>query len=208
MLEGRELDPTTAKEADLDRIASDLGTFVVALHRLPVDEPRRLGVPDRGLRELAALRGSVTSILEPEFSAAQRRVMDEWWDGLLSDPALAGIDPVLAHADLWYVHVLVDQSARRVVGVLDFGDACIADPAADFAPMLYLGRDFTALVVDAYEQAGGDLGRRFDDRLRRCWEIREVEGLPYDARYHPAELPAAIDKVLQGPIFDRSAPTW
>ena len=205
MIEGRQLDANAHTAGELDRIAADLANFLVALHRVPVDDARSVGIPNRGPSELAALRGPVMSILEPHLSAVQRRVLDGWWDELLSDPVT---EPSLVHADLWHEHVLVDRSSGRVAGVLDFGDALVADRAADFAPMLYMGRDLTAQVVAAYADAGGDLGPRFDDRLRRCWEIRDVEGLPYVSQHLPTELPEDVEKLLRGPIFDPTAPTW
>ena len=47
---------------------------------------------------------------------------------------LAGFEPAFIHADLGPEHMLV--RADRLAGVIDWGDACIGDPALDYAWLL------------------------------------------------------------------------
>lgn len=58
--------------------------------------------------------------------------------------------PVLVHRDLAPEHVLVNERGG-VVGLIDFEDAAVGDPAIDFAGMLgFLGRDRVAVLLGDY----------------------------------------------------------
>jgi aminoglycoside phosphotransferase (APT) family kinase protein len=79
--------------------------------------------------------------------------------------------PVLVHRDLAAEHILVDDDGR-VVGLIDFEDAAIGDPAIDFAGLLaVLGPDRTNTLL-------GDYGRPVSrERLRCYWWLVPVHEL-------------------------------
>jgi aminoglycoside phosphotransferase (APT) family kinase protein len=79
--------------------------------------------------------------------------------------------PVLVHRDLASEHILVDD-AGTLVGLIDFEDATIGDPAIDFAGLLtVLGHDRTEELITEY---GGPVDR---DRLRCYWWLAPVHDL-------------------------------
>jgi aminoglycoside phosphotransferase (APT) family kinase protein len=78
--------------------------------------------------------------------------------------------PVLVHRDLVPEHVLVDEG--RIVGLIDFEDATVGDPAIDFAGL------FDLLGPDRIERLLAAYGRPVDrDRLRCYWWLVPVHGL-------------------------------
>lgn len=79
--------------------------------------------------------------------------------------------PVLVHRDLAAEHILVDDGGH-VVGLIDFEDAAIGDPAIDFAGLLaVLGPDRTGTLLRDY-------GRPVSwDRLRCYWWLVPVHEL-------------------------------
>jgi aminoglycoside phosphotransferase (APT) family kinase protein len=79
--------------------------------------------------------------------------------------------PVLVHRDLAPEHVLVDARGV-VVGLIDFEDATVGDPAVDFAGLsAVLGHDRTEQLLAAY-------GRPVDrTRLRCYWWLAPVHDL-------------------------------
>jgi aminoglycoside phosphotransferase (APT) family kinase protein len=112
---------------DTAAAASDLGSFLAALHRdAPAEAPHNpfRGVPlveraerfDRGLAELG----------DRVDARRCRAVFAE----LADSPEWGGV-PVWLHGDLHPLNVLVDD--RRVSAVIDFGDVCAGDPATDLA---------------------------------------------------------------------------
>ncbi len=121
--------PATSGLGQLTGIS--LGRFLAALHAFPVERARALGVPffSPGTwrewleRFCADLRSRVLPLL-----AAGERVLAE----RLFDQAVGfEFTPVLLHADLGPGHVLCRDG--RVVGVIDWSDARIGDPALDLA---------------------------------------------------------------------------
>lgn len=100
----------------------------------------------------------------------------------------------------------MDDAARMVVGVVDFEDAALGDPAQDFSTQLHLGAGFAGLVIEAYLKAGGKLNQSFQHRMRRLWELREFTGLQFAVRFDdPVELAEAIGKLRAGPILSERA---
>jgi aminoglycoside 2''-phosphotransferase len=50
-------------------------------------------------------------------------------DLYVREPALHAYHPALLHGDLSPDHILDDATADRLTGIIDFGDACLGDPA-------------------------------------------------------------------------------
>jgi hygromycin-B 7''-O-kinase len=136
----RDLLPSLT-EADLDRVADELGAFMAALHAAPpAGFERSFGPWSRYLRscldgaaELHAGRGNDAGQVERivRFLAPRRARLE----------ALG--PPLLIHADLTAEHVLLaEQGGRwRVSGVLDLADAMVAPAALELiAPLLELFR--------------------------------------------------------------------
>lgn len=154
-------------------VASDdwrsLAGVLRELHSFSVDVAREvLGSDDwRGYYERLWIDVTerVLPVLEPDL----RGVLVREYLGFLG----GGWDfaPVLVHRDLAAEHILVD-SAGRVVGLIDFEDAAVGDPAVDFAGLLgVLGWERTSLLL-------ADYGLPVDvGRLRCYWWLVPVHDL-------------------------------
>ena len=133
-LPGRELaDAGLADEARIPA-AEAIGAFLRALHsvelpavvQLPVD-PMRRGFP---AARLAQTRAGLDGLVAAGIWAGSPAVDDVLERAArLEEPSTA---PVLVHGDLHARHLLVD-GAGRAVGVIDWGDVCLADPAVDLS---------------------------------------------------------------------------
>jgi hypothetical protein len=86
--------------------------------------------------------------------------------------------------------------------VVDFERFSIGDPARDFAPLLYGGAVFLDAALDAY-MSGGDISSSLISRIRRYWELRELEGIVHCLAVGDGEeLEACVAKVRRGPILN------
>ncbi|MFC4494952.1 aminoglycoside phosphotransferase family protein [Streptomyces ovatisporus] len=148
--------------AAMDRAADSavaMAGFLRALHRpAPAEAPSN---PGRGI----PLR-KLTSRFEERFAAVApvaapdgrtRELRDVWEEGVAS-PEWAG-PPVWLHADLHPANVVV--SGGTLSGVVDFGELCSGDPAADLsAAWLALPGGAAARFFDAYGEADTATVRR------------------------------------------------
>ena len=63
--------------------------------------------------------------------------------------------PVLVHNDVSAEHILLDEAARAITGVIDWGDVAIGDPAVDLAGVFHWGGPaFVDAVLQAYRGPG------------------------------------------------------
>lgn len=128
-------------------LAAELGRALAALHEVPPAIAETAGVPvytapeyrERLLAEVdeAAGTGKVPARL-------LRR-----WESALEDVALWRFTPTLVHGDLGPDRVLVHE--ERVVGITDWTDSRVADPADDLAWLLASApQDAVDSIVEAY----------------------------------------------------------
>lgn len=180
-----------------------MATFLVELHAFPVKEAEQFGVPmaDNDGREFEALRAAVLPLLHEVLNGNEYDTLGRWCDDFLSDVEVDRFRPVLRHGDLWYGNVLVDESTARLVGVLDWENAAIGDPACDLARQLHAGKPFAEAVLRSYE-ARSRIDRGLGHRIERRWELLEFAGIRTAAELNdPAELEDAIGKLRTGPIL-------
>lgn len=108
---------------------SGVRTFLAALHGIPVDE-----VPaphpdwlETYRRQADEFRRVVLPLLDPDERSRGEAMLAEV-------ETLTGFSPALTHSDIAPLHLRVHDA--RLVGVIDWGDARIGDPAIDYAWLL------------------------------------------------------------------------
>jgi aminoglycoside phosphotransferase (APT) family kinase protein len=115
------------------------------------------------------------------LTAREYEVANRWMEQRQTDERMQEYDPVLVHGDLFYANLLVDEKTSRLIGVLDFENASIGDPAQDFAVQYSLGQPFYAAVVEAYTEAGGHLDESLEYRMHQYRILRSIYGLLFFA---------------------------
>jgi macrolide phosphotransferase len=151
-------------------LAVEVGRVIAALHEIPPGVFDEAGVPaytaeEYRLRRMAELDNAArVGDLPPALLAR--------WERALEDVSLWRFAATPIHGDLAAEHILVERSDHRgpdharVSGLVDWGEACVADPADDLA-WVALTADARAFdtVLEAYvmarrEQPDRHLGRR------------------------------------------------
>jgi aminoglycoside 2''-phosphotransferase len=129
-----------AQEAAL----SDIAGFLTALHAYPIAAARAAGVAEELL----------TGAYDPRQRDLHRRLgdlltgrevarLDAMFDAYERDHEPGRVSPVLLHSDLKPEHVLYDNAACRVAGVLDWGDVSLGDGDFDLAVIsIFFGEGF------------------------------------------------------------------
>jgi aminoglycoside 2''-phosphotransferase len=205
-------EPLSAELAEQrrDEIAADLASFLVALHGIPVEEARAAGIPvrDRVATTFAALCRDVLPVLHERVSSHEYDVVRRWAADFEADDEVDRFEPAVRHGDLWYGNVLVDGARGRVVGVVDWENAAIGDPASDLARQLHLGEEFAGAVLRQYATKGGRVDDALRHRMRRRWELLEFAGIRAALALGDAdELAETVEKLRAGPILDATGST-
>ncbi len=160
------------------RLAADLASALGAVHGIPLDSAREVGLVEvdqphaaradwleRGLRHAAELRGS-----DPVVDRAVRWLAEE------PDPLRRLEAPArVIHNDLSPEHLVADRATGALVGILDWTDAVLGDPARDFVPLVAFGGWPLAEAVLARYPLPADPG--FRDRLRFMARLLSVTWL-------------------------------
>ena len=153
VIEGRALRRVTLFGPGGGTIAREIGQFLGALHGFPPEQAAEaLGVPlpervpdprewleDIRMRVFPRLSATLRVAVEGGFTRYARDRFDP--------------PPRLVHNDLEFGHIL--ERHGRLAGVIDFSDAALRDPAADFA----------GILVDGGWHAVDDIARFYDRPL-------------------------------------------
>jgi aminoglycoside 2''-phosphotransferase len=166
LIEGVPLNAQHLTPNHVDTIARQLGEFLSVLHRFPINQATRLGVPtfdEAGWRvryqdQFAQIQSQVLPLLD---EVARARIMRDW-QAFLADKTHFQV--ALIHHDLADEHILYDPARGAISGIIDWGDTAIGDPAIDFTGLLAAyGEDFTERVLAHYQ---GQVDASFRDRMR------------------------------------------
>jgi aminoglycoside 2''-phosphotransferase len=138
-----------------------LGRFLYDLHLMPPEYVGLRGIRAKEVREAAAVelesfRARVLQLLEPQ----EARRFDARFTTFLADDELWRFAPCLLHGDIGPEHVLVSDDGD-LVGVLDWEDLSVGDPAGDFAWLLHARPSDGERALGAY---GGAPDPRFHER--------------------------------------------
>lgn len=138
-----------------------LGEFLTWLHGRPLEDVRRVGVPEHASADmLAETACEALEDLEHARGAGEDWPIDDW-QALVREPPAASDRVVFAHADLAAEHLLFDPDRGELTGVIDWSDCATSDPALDIAAAWHWGdarlRD---AIVGAYGTADAELMRR------------------------------------------------
>jgi aminoglycoside phosphotransferase (APT) family kinase protein len=163
-----------------DAVARQLGEFLTALHRFPASEAQRYGTEISRMEDhFDEVRVSALEVLPVVRRVASRDLIDRVQRYLQSLHALAAAPwpLVLTHHDLHAEHVLLNETADRVTGVIDWGDVSIADPTVDFVGIFTWGGE--SLVRAVLANYDGPVDERVIERLPPWSAFQAVQDIKF-----------------------------
>lgn len=130
-------------------IINQLADFISDLHSIDLNEVLSFSVATQNeIEDLDLLKLNVDKYLRKSLSKEDYEVVED----ILNDVAnidTNDFDAVLVHADMSESHILWDEAIRQI-GIIDFSDRSIGDPAHDFAELYYYGEEFVQNVYSKY----------------------------------------------------------
>lgn len=156
--------------ADHPKVAQQLAELLSTLHNLPDSKDMFVGVPEFYLPDdqkdvKAQVKQYLKNTLNKEDLAVVGRILDEV-DQLLSQKTKR----VFLHGDVYSRHLFWDQSTLQL-GLIDFSDMCLGDPAMDFAELYEYGKEFVEEVYSLYT------GPKDENFLKRAWVYQRWVGV-------------------------------
>lgn len=167
-----KVDPTSMQpiwhlDAKDPQFPESLGRFLSALHGIAHETIAASGLPVRNIEQVRVDRAASVDRVKRELGLSDDLMQrcQKWLDDDSSWPSHS----VMTHGDLYVAHTLIDENAR-VVGVLDWTEAAINDPAIDFTShLLGFGEPGLDQLIAAYERHGGrtwpNMRRHIAERL-------------------------------------------
>lgn len=204
-LNGRPIRRADADADDWEQLATDLGHFLAALHRIPGSviaglekRPSPTGRP-----ELEAMWADTSGALRERLEPEEMSRLERWWSDHIVAPGMDDYTAVLTHHDFWHENLLAEGEPLRLSGVLDWEHARLGDPAVDLVPLGYLGNRFAEEVMHAYKDRGGTIDEGFRARLAKHRVLREFGGIRYSVHNNDrAELIESIEKLHRTGVTD------
>ncbi|MGW2153933.1 phosphotransferase family protein [Nonomuraea sp. NPDC001699] len=189
---GMDLARLELSDADTERLHRQVGRELGRLHRLTPDTaPALAGVPaDDGAADPWALTDGLAE--DGWIDAETARWLTGWLDRLSAHlPPTA--PTVLIHGDIAPQNLLVAPETAQLNGIVDWGDAEWADPAADFAKMPLTG---VPAMLDGYRrETGQESSTTWEARVLWChltWALgRLKDPVPRPGERHWTAPPAS-----------------
>lgn len=153
--------------------ATALGRLIAELHAVDRAAATNAGLPAVSSTEARAKWRADLDAVRAEFTIAPSLLAR--WEAWLGNDALWPESTAFTHGELYAAHILIDTPAR-IVGVLDWTTAKVADPAIDFAYQHMMGPEAFRATVDAYVAAGGADHPQLEER---CAELIAASPLTY-----------------------------
>ena len=167
-------------------VITELSQFLCELHVIDVETAKQLGVTRRSFAYKATELGAGLEQVcgDRAWMPFAIRCLEE-----LVEPVFDRAWECLLHHDLHGDNVAVSEDGSEIVGVIDFGAACIGDVHRDFKGACWHGFDVMHALVDAYEaKTGHQLERR---RIKNYFCATVLGDLIEFSRAEPGEFSRA-----------------
>jgi aminoglycoside 2''-phosphotransferase len=162
-------------------ILEHLGTFLHELHSLPGEAVDAISGPAEVSLEMETKYQRLYEAVERELLPSMMAWARDWARELFRPMIDRSLDlayaPATIHGDLVPYHLCFDSSARRLNGIIDFGNAGPGDPALDLGSLiLAFGESFLRQMERVYPGLPGLLDRaRFHGAILELrWALAAV----------------------------------
>jgi len=149
----REMLESVPGEETMQWLAEQLGSFLWALHHLPVDEVFSIALPVIADRAIwSRMYAEIHEKLFPRMRPDAREAVAAHFETHLAAATFA-YTPALIHGDFGASNILYDAKAHSISGIIDWSSAGLGDPALDLAALVCpasYGEDFVQRLTGVY----------------------------------------------------------
>ena len=166
-------------------LAPQIARFLSELHSLPVEEILEdILVPfqlDKFRIQLEEMYQEIQQLVYPKLSQEEQDWTTDLFEQFIADESCWQFTPTLTHGDFDASNILYHPCRGRIVGIIDFEEAGIGDPAWDLCCLLAeFGQDFLNEVLKSYTAPMDETFRkRIAFHSKRIIFIEILYGLQY-----------------------------
>lgn len=174
-------------ETKKENVLNSMATFLNILHSIDYKE---LGLePTNPIEWYKDLFNRVQNICFKYFDDNLKEKTIQLFNMFFEDETMHNYEPALVHGDLSEDHIIITSDG---VGIIDFGDLMVFDPAYDLIWAYICDKDF---YNDLFERYNGHKDNNFEHRIRDFHIIRPpYDGIIYADKIHDDNM---INEELQ-----------
>jgi len=129
-----------------NKFSKDIALFLSQLHSIPPEDIKKCKVTSQNLfKEDREVRKNI-KVVYSHLTKKEQLILDDFI--IRRKNIVKEIKPTLIHGDLTSDNVFVDSKGN--LGIIDFSDSIISDPAKDFAALFSYGNEFVWNVIKYY----------------------------------------------------------
>lgn len=156
-----------------EKLAKQIATFLKSLHNIPLAVAKKRGVGEAWSdHDALQWHSKHMRVVLKHVSKKEKSLIMSVFTNLKGKKYF--YSKTVVHQDFTSDHLLYDARRCRLVGIIDFGDVQISDPAGDVSKLWYYGESFVDLVLKYY----GTKDRTFKERTLRHYFLFGI-GLLY-----------------------------
>lgn len=156
----RETLRSIAEEATVQFLATQLGTFLKALHSVPISAAPVDELPLVGYDTWADMYQRIQQKLFPSMRPDACQWTTRHFETFLNNPHNFTFKQTLIHGDFGSSNILFNAESQAISGIIDFSSVSLGDPANDFAALaMSYGDDFLMRLQQVYPAVEACLDR-------------------------------------------------
>ncbi len=132
-----------------NKFAKIVSSFLSQLHKIPKDAACKCQVPEKDAIAENKEVASNSKLICSNVSQREKSILDVFMKK--RKKILKGFNPTLIHGDLTSENIFIKKNFDDNLGIIDFSDAVIDDPARDFAALFSYGDQFVRTVIRHYQ---------------------------------------------------------
>lgn len=146
----RETFATITDTVVVQRLATQLATFLHDLHGIPTDRVADILPAADWRQRWDDLDAEIRAALFPHMPEGARERIAARFAAFRNEPGNFAFAPTVIHGDFGSGNLLWDARVGAMTAVIDFGSATLGDPALDVAALLTYGEPFVRHGFAAY----------------------------------------------------------
>ena len=185
MIKGRGFIEKDIKVVNLDSIAKKLAEFMNEIYDIKINFDKKSYIDN----EMTKMEQSILALKDYLNDNNEYEKIIEW-SKEYRNYLLNFDDFHFVHGDLWYENYILNEH-NEIIGIVDFENAGIGDPANDIVPLNYLGQDFINKFLYYYKYKNNELINRIPILIK----AREICNFNNVINNYPEEISDQTDKI-------------